>query len=86
LARHHWQEKLQVSKQRKQRIKIETQRALLDSIAARLNITSPEGWYKVTAADLSNNGARWVSFLYKDSVYKALKAIYPEYPPDFIIQ
>jgi hypothetical protein len=57
---------------------IENQRYLIKHIEKQLNIKQHEDWYGVTTKSLIRYGAGGLLAMYKGSIVKLLKAIYPE--------
>jgi len=55
------------------------QKSFLDHLAKKLNITSIEGWYKVTVPILQANGGNGLLKKYKVSLHTLLSTVYPEY-------
>ncbi len=51
-----------------------------DFIRSKLNISSPEGWYKVTINMLHFLGAGGLLNKYNNCTSKLLANVYPEYP------
>ncbi len=57
----------------------------MEDLAKKLNITSPEGWYKINVDTLLKNGAAGFLPKYKNSPSKLIKTIYPEYRKSYIV-
>ncbi len=56
------------------------QRELMDAIAKKLNISHPDGWYKIKGDTLRQHGAKTVlDNYYNGSISKLLTKVYPEY-------
>jgi hypothetical protein len=47
---------------------MENQRALLDKLAIKLNITKPEDWYRVTSKMVMAEGGNFLMSYYKGSL------------------
>ncbi len=58
---------------------IANQRAFLDDIAKKFNITNQEGWYKISGKILKQHGGHDLLRDYNFSPLKLLKTVYPEY-------
>jgi hypothetical protein len=48
-----------------------------DKLAKKMNITSLEGWYSIKQKDFLQNGGAHVLLAFNDSIYDALKNVYP---------
>jgi hypothetical protein len=59
------------------------QRAFLDDLYKKMNMTSMDDWYKVSGADLEKHGGRALVTKYNDSIMRMLKTVYPEYLTNF---
>ncbi len=58
------------------------QRAFMDDIAKKLNITDINDWYKITHSPLVKHGCFTLLSKYKHSIPALLKAVYPEHQWD----
>ncbi len=58
---------------------ITNQRAFLDQLAKRLQITDQDGWYNVTQTTFKKYGASALLELYRYSPSAMLSAVFPEY-------
>ncbi len=56
-----------------------SERAFMDELAAKLNVTKPSDWLKVTTTSLQQQGASSLIKKYNGSLTKLLTTIYPEY-------
>ncbi len=54
-------------------------RSFMDDLATKLNITSPDGWYKISWNTLQKFEAHGLLHKYNDSLVRVLRASYPEY-------
>ncbi len=59
---------------------IDNQRAFLDDIAKKLNITQHEDWYRISRRVLQQHGGASLLSKYKN-VHRLLCIVYPEYRP-----
>ena len=57
---------------------IKNQRKFFDYIKNDFNIKTNEDWYKITCDDIKINGGRGVLGKYNNSLFQALKNVYPE--------
>ncbi len=51
----------------------------MKEIAQKLNITTTDDWYHVTHTSLIRHGAAGLLSQYNYSIFKLVKAVYPEY-------
>ncbi len=58
---------------------INHQKTFLHELAKKLNINTPESWYKVTESLLIQHGGSELLSQHNDSLIKLLSAVYPEY-------
>ncbi len=58
---------------------ISNQRAFLDDLATKLNITDQDGWYSTTVKLLQRHGGGSLLNRYNCSLIKLLSSVYPEY-------
>ncbi len=58
------------------------QRAFMNELAEKLNITDQEGWYKVTTKSFLQHGGMGLLEKYNNSPSKLLSTVYPEYKWD----
>ncbi len=59
---------------------ISNQRTFLESLSKKLNITDPEGWYKISREAVIKHGGSRILKKYNDSLSKLLTTVYPQYP------
>ncbi len=65
---------------------ISNQRAFMDELAKKLNVTHFSAWYNVSTQKLIQYGGQPLLFKYAHSLSKALSSIYPEYPTGFLLK
>ncbi len=58
---------------------VSNQRTFLDDLAKKLNIKNQEGWYKVSASIVRQNGGPTLLWKYNNSLISMLLSVYPEY-------
>lgn len=58
---------------------LENQKKFVEWLEKELNIKKYEDWYRITIIQLEAKGASSILLKYHRSIYKLLKAIYPEY-------
>eukprot|EP01121_Diplochlamys_sp_Union-15-3_P005315 TRINITY_DN15647_c0_g1_i1.p1 TRINITY_DN15647_c0_g1~~TRINITY_DN15647_c0_g1_i1.p1 ORF type:complete len:239 (-),score=30.00 TRINITY_DN15647_c0_g1_i1:192-908(-) len=67
VPRMHWKDK-------------RNQRKFFDALSDKLNITSFESWYNISARDISKAGGAGLLSEYGNSPFKAVVSVYSEYP------
>lgn len=55
------------------------QRKFFEEVAKKLNIKTKDDWYRINSEDLHSAGAQGVLLHYKNSLYDALRNLYPEH-------
>ncbi len=70
-SRHYWTD-------------MKNQKEFFLQLSKTLNITTTEGWYKITSTTLQQHGATGLLEKYEGSICKALTAIFPQYQKRFL--
>ncbi len=56
------------------------QRAFMDTLAPKLNVTHMDDWYNLTCASLQQHGGGRLLAKHNNSLFKLLTKVFPEYP------